>query len=106
MGVFLLSLREPDLKPRRTRLDLGLHPNLCEDVPAWWLLKKKKTMYYTGSGDARSVRSLMQFMLNPLNSASTVRKEEASFKDIQAYILSLEPPRYPFAIDAGLARKG
>jgi len=105
MAVFLLSFREADLS-LRLPVDLGLHPNLCEDVPAWWLLKKKRTMYYTGSSDSRSVRSLMQFMLNPLNTAAVMHKEEATFRDIQAYILSLEPPPYPFPIDRALARNG
>lgn len=106
MAVFLLSLRSPDLSLHLPPLHLGLHPNLCEDVPAWWLLKKKKTMYYTGSAHARSVRSIMQFMLNPLNGRAVFDKEEPTFRDIQAFILSLNPPRYPFAIDHPLARRG
>jgi len=106
IGVFLLGWREPDLKLRPSRLELGLRDDLCEDVPAWWLLKKKKTMYYTGSGHARSVRALMQFMLSPLTSRATFDKEEATFVDIQAYLLSLQPPKYPFAIDDSLARQG
>src|SRR5262245_9286080 len=106
MAVYLLSLREPDLTLRRAPLDLDLHDDLCEDAPAWWLLKKKKTMYHTGSGDARSVRSLMQFMLTPLNPRSAFDKEEAAFADIRAYLLSLEPPKYPFAINRELAKAG
>ena len=55
MAVYLLGLREPDLSMRTDKpLDLGLHDDLCEDPPAWWLLKKKKTMYHTGGADARS----------------------------------------------------
>ena len=106
MAAFLLGLRDPDLRMRTTRLDLGLRDDLCEDVPAWWLLKKKKTMYYTGGGDARSVRSLMQFMLGPLTLPSTFDQEEPTFRDIQAYLLSLQPPKYPFPIDRTLADKG
>lgn len=106
MAAFLLGLREPDLTMRTTRLDLGLRDDLCEDVPAWWLLKKKKTMYYTGAGDARSVRSLMQFMLSPLTLPSTFDREEPTFRDIQAYILSLQPPRYPFPIDRAQVQAG
>ncbi len=48
MAVFLLGYREPDLSLRLSRRDLDLQDDLCEDVPAWWHLKKKKTMYYTG----------------------------------------------------------
>lgn len=105
-AVYLLAMREPDLKLRSPVLDLGLRDDLCEDPPAWWLLKKKKTMYASGGGDARSVRSLMQFMMNPLNSADSIKREESTFADIQQYLLSLEPPRYPFPIDGKLAAAG
>jgi mono/diheme cytochrome c family protein len=106
MDVFLLGLREPDLSLRTSRPDLGLHDDLCEDAPAWWLLKKKKTMYHSGGGDARSVRALMQFMLTPLNLRADFEREEKTFADIQAYLLSLEPPKYVFPIDRKLAAKG
>ena len=106
MAIFLLGLREPDLKLRASKLDLDLHDDMCEDTPAWWLLKKKQTMYHTGGGDARSVRSLMQFMLTPLNTTSAFDREEQTFRDVQAYLLSLEPPKYPFSIHPGLARIG
>jgi len=106
MAVWLLEMRDPDLKLRSPRLDLELKPHLCEDAPAWWLLKKKKTMYHTGGSDARSVRSLMQFMMSPLNGPTVFRKEEATFADIQQYLLSLTPPKYPFPIDRELAKKG
>ena len=86
MAVFLLGYREPDLTLRTSRLDLELHDDMCEDTPAWWLLKKKKTMYYDGGGDQRSVRSLMQFMMSPLNfpgafdkGGSRISKTSASF---------------------------
>lgn len=106
MSVYLLGLREPNLDRRLNRLDLDLHDDLCEDVPAWWLLKKKKTMYHTGGADSRSVRSLMQFMMSPLNSAEDIKRAEADFKDIRAYLLSLTPPKYPLPIDRSLAAKG
>src|SRR5258707_243973 len=89
---------------RRFRDRYGLRHDLGEDVPAWWLLKKKQTMYHTGGTPARSVRSLMQFMLHPLNGPDVFQREEKAFEDIQAYLLSLEPPKYPFAIDAALAK--
>src|SRR5262245_36993980 len=106
MAVYLLQYREPDLSIRLKPLDLGLRENLCEDVPAWWHLKKKKTMYHTGTAHARSVRSIMQFMLTPTTTREDFDKEEPAFRDIQAYIFSLEPPRYPFPIDKPLAASG
>jgi hypothetical protein len=106
MAVFLLGYREPDLRLRFARLDLDLHDDLCEDVPAWWLLKKKRTMYHTGGGDTRSVRTLMQFMMSPLNPPSAFDKAEADFRDIRAYLLSIQPPKYPLPIDHSLAARG
>ncbi|HLW66599.1 MAG TPA: hypothetical protein VKS79_14890 [Gemmataceae bacterium] len=105
-AVFLLGYRNPDLSLRTSRLQLGLRDDLCEDVPAWWLLKKKKTMYYTGASNARSVRSIMQFMMSPLNSRSAFDKEEPTFHDVQAFILDLKPPKYPFPVDTERAAKG
>jgi mono/diheme cytochrome c family protein len=106
MAVFLLSYREPDLGQRFRRLDLGLRADLCEDVPAWWLLKKKKTMYHSGGISAHSVRALMQFMMLPGNTRSVFEREQATFADIQAYLLSLEAPKYPYPIDRSLAARG
>ena len=88
MGVFLLGHLNPDLSIRLQRVELGLRDDLCEDPPAWWLMKKKKTMYHTGGGDARSVRSLMQFMMGPLNTRATFDKEEEIFRDVQAFLSS------------------
>ncbi len=105
-GVYLMGFRNPDLSFRSDWKNLGLHDDTCADVPAWWLLKKKRTMYYTGATDARSVRSLMQFMMHPLNTANDFQKAEHEFRDIQQYLLSLEAPKYPFAIDRPLASKG
>jgi hypothetical protein len=106
MTEFLVGYRNPDLSLREKPLLGKVSDDVCEDVPAWWHLKRKKTMYHTGSTNARSVRSLMQFMLSPRNPLEAFEKEEAVFRDIQAYLLSLEPPKYPFTIDQKLASQG
>src|SRR5262249_35776361 len=51
-------------------------------------------------------RTLMQFMLSPLTPPSAFEKEEPTFADIRAYLLTLQPPKYPFPIDRDLAAKG
>lgn len=105
-GVYLLGFRNPDLSFRGEWKNLGLHDDTCADVPAWWLLKKKRTIYHTGGTDSRSVRTLMQFMMHPFNTPETFQKAEPAFRDIQQYLLGLEPPKYPFAIDKAKAAKG
>ncbi len=105
MSIYLFRFRDPDLNlVPPAKFEFKAH--LCEDVPAWWLLKKKQTMYHTGSTPARSVRSIMQFMLSPITSGDDIKKEEPVFADIQKYILSLEPPKYPLSIDVRRAAQG
>lgn len=105
-SVYLAGLRNPDLTPSLPWKNLGLHDDLCEDVPPWWLLKRKKTMYATAEANAASVRSIMQFMMHPLNLPGAFQREEATFRDIQAWILSLESPKWPWALDMAKAERG
>lgn len=106
-SVYLLGMREDDLSPRLgAARDLGLRDDACEDVPAWWQLKKKKTMYYVGATDARSVRSIMQFMMHPLVFPADFAKAEPAFRDVLEYLLTIEAPKYPFPVDEKLAAAG
>ncbi|NBR04378.1 MAG: hypothetical protein EBT92_01245 [Planctomycetes bacterium] len=106
VSVFLLGFRNPDLSLKTSWVNLGLDDQLHEDPPAWWLLKKKKSMYATGGADARSVRSLMQFMMSPIHGPDHFNINEKKFANLQAYMLSIQPPVYPFPIDYSLAKAG
>jgi hypothetical protein len=104
IAAALLSLRNPDLSVRSFPLPLGV--NLPEmDTPAWWHLKRKRTMYYDGRTDARSVRTSMQFLLGE-KSLADLKALEPAFRDLQAFLWSLKPPRYPFPIDTTMAARG
>jgi hypothetical protein len=104
VAVVLLSLRNPDLSIRKFPLPLGA--NLPElDVPPWWHLGRKATMYYDGRTDAASVRTNMQFMLGE-KTLQEFKDLEPTFRDIQAFLKGLKPPRYPFPIDADRAERG
>lgn len=106
MAVYLLGFREPDLSLRRQRLELGLHDDMIEDPPAWWHLKRKTRMYHDGGADARSVRSIMQFMMAPTNGPAAFKRAESDFRDILQYFLSIEAPKYPLNIDESKAETG
>jgi mono/diheme cytochrome c family protein len=104
MAVVLFSLRNDDLSRRVFPLPLGA--NLPElDVPPWWNLRKKATMYYDGRTPADSVRANMQFLLGD-KSLDELKALEPVFRDIQAYLKSLTPPKYPFPIDQAKAERG
>jgi hypothetical protein len=102
---YLMQFRHSDLTVRPP-VEMGFSTSLYEDIPAWWNLSKKRTMYHNGGFDSRSVRSLLTFMLSPLNSGEYIKQQESAFADIRAFMLSLEPPKYPFAIDESLAARG
>ena len=104
-GVAVLAVRDEHLKfdsslpiPKFTHHDV--------DPPPWWHLKKKSWLYADGSSQTDH-RALMPFLLStPHNTGERVRAWEQDFQDIYAWINSLEPPKYPFEIDADLAGRG
>ena len=100
-----MQYRDVELR-LRPKVKLQFRTDLCEDTPAWWLLRKKKTVYHPGTHPAQSVRLLMSLGLHPLNSAEFIKSCEPAFADIRAYLLTLEAPKYPFPIDAGKAGHG
>jgi hypothetical protein len=103
--AFLIGFRDADMKLQKpVRLDY--FDNVCSDPPAWWLIKKKKTRDWTGGIDARSMRIDMVNLLNPFNGPDHIKKHASTFVDIHEFLLSIEAPRFPFAIDRSLAQEG
>ncbi len=76
------------------------------DVPAWWLLKKKNAMFYNGFGRGDFGNFLMLSNLLTVKDTVEAREVSSHFGDVLAYIRSLQPPKYPYAIDAQLADEG
>jgi len=102
---FLLQFRDENLNLQKPA-SLPLGRDVCSDPPAWWLIKRKQTRDWTGVVDARSNRIDMVNLLTPFNSGGYIRKQEGAFADIAAYLLTIPSPKYPFAVDAGLAARG
>lgn len=76
------------------------------DVPAWWLLKKKNAMFYTGFGRGDFSRFLMLSNLLTVTDTAEAREVSSHFTDVLAYIRSLEAPPYPKEVDRKLAKEG
>lgn len=103
--TFLMELRDAEMNIQKpATLDRPEH--VSSDPPAWWQLKKKKVRNWNGGLDARSTRVDIATLLHPFNSGDFVRKQEKVFGDIHAFVLSVEAPRYPFAVEAETATKG
>lgn len=74
-------------------------------VPPWWHVKKKNALYYTTIGRGDHARFMMAAALLCTDSVEEARKIDEWFVDVRAFIETVEPPRYPYAIDdAQLAR--
>ena len=102
-GVALMASRDAKLNIVAPRQTLMIHHD--HDAPAWWNFKKKTRLYSDGFA-TKGVRPLMQFMLIPENGPDYFAKCESDFREIYAWLDSLEAPHYPFAIDQSLAAQG
>jgi hypothetical protein len=103
-GVVLGNLRDRDMNIDRSRPEPPqMHHDM--DAPPLWNVRKKRSLYADGFAP-KNHRVLMQFMLLPVNDRATLISWEDEFRDIQAWIESLQPPKYPFGIDARLAEQG
>jgi hypothetical protein len=103
-GVVLMGFRDANLvfHPDRPVAKLTNHDM---DAPAWWHFQRKKMIYIDGFAE-KGHRGLMQFMLVKANGPEKFRHWEAEFRDVYAYISSIEPPQYPYPIDEPLAERG
>jgi len=107
LAAALVAHRDPQTLVWSNRALLDVPEKVIPtDVPAWWLLKKKNAMFYTGFGRGDFSRFLM--MSNLLTVKDTAEAEEvySHFGDVLAYIKTLEVPKYPKNIDTGLAATG
>jgi hypothetical protein len=104
-GVALMHYRDPDLNVHPERgPPLGLvHHDM--DAPPWWHYRKKKMLYIDGFAE-KGHRTLMQFMMDKANGPKQFQEWESDFRDVEAYLLSLRAPKYPFEIDSEKAARG
>ncbi|MBX3261910.1 MAG: hypothetical protein KF782_19655 [Labilithrix sp.] len=76
------------------------------DVPPWWRMKKKTSMFYVGGGRGDHARIMMTASVLCTSSVEESRAIDAYFPDVRAYIASIEPPKYPWPIDQARASLG
>ncbi len=103
-GVALMRHRDADLAivHRPPKFDMVHHDM---DAPPWWHYAKKKRLYADGFA-AKGHRMLMQFLLVKENGPEKFREWEDEFRDIEAWLMDLTPPRWPGSVDAPLAERG
>jgi mono/diheme cytochrome c family protein len=101
----LLRRRNEDLSQRAEPLPMGDYTDYDLDPPAWWYLKKKTALYADAGVKGDFTRAIMQFTMGE-PSGEKIRSWEPDFKDVLAYLKSIEAPKYPLPIDRKLAGEG
>lgn len=99
--------RDPmDLSYRETaNFDMPRYA-IATDVPPLWNLKKKNVLYYTAVGRGDFTKLLFQASVLGIPDTTAARKAITNFKDVIAWIKTLEPPKYPGTIDETKAAQG
>lgn len=75
-------------------------------VPPWWRMKKKNSMFYTSEGRGDHARLMMSAALLCTDSVEEAQEIDVKAPHLRAYLASIEPPAYPFAIDPVTAAEG
>lgn len=76
------------------------------DVPAWWLMKKKNALYYNGLGRGDFARLSAASGMLTMRDSTEARRIDERFPDVMAWIRTLQPPKYPYPIDAAQVAAG
>jgi mono/diheme cytochrome c family protein len=80
--------------------------NIATDVPPLWLMKKKNSLYYTAVGRGDFTKLLFQAALLGIPDSTQARVAITRFKDVLAWLETLEAPEYPFPVNQQLAAEG
>ncbi len=75
-------------------------------VPPWWNIDKKHAVFYNGQGRGDHVGTMILASTTCTDDVAEAKEIDRWFVDVAAYIASLEPPAYPWALDEALAADG
>jgi mono/diheme cytochrome c family protein len=104
-SVELLRRRNEDLSTRKEPLPMGDFRDSDLDAIPWWHLKKKTALYVDAGVKGDFTRPIMQFTMGEPN-GEKIRSWEGEFKDVLAYLRTIQPPKYPWPVDDKLAADG
>jgi mono/diheme cytochrome c family protein len=110
MDVFadLISHRDPKTLKWSSNASFDSKSGLrgWADFPPWWATKKKNALYYNGSGrgvKGHHMQIMSWFSVKDVAEATII---EEKFNDVNAWIDTLEAPKFPGKIDSALADQG
>ena len=104
----LMAHRDPATLAWSSTASIELPPPLVVpvDVPPWWRMAKKTSMFYSAAGRGDHARIMMAASLLCTDSVAEAQAIDAAFVDVRAWIMTIQPPAWPFAVETTLAAKG
>jgi hypothetical protein len=108
LAAILFSHRDPDTLEWSEEPRLEYPPNIVVpvDVPPWWRMAKKNAMFYVGAGRGDHARIMMTASTLCVDSVEEAEAIDAYFPDVRSYLLTLEPPAWPYATEPALVETG
>lgn len=108
IAAILFAHRDPDTLAWSSEPLLEPPPMITVpvDVPPWWRMAKKHSMFYNGAGRGDHARIMMSASALCTDNVAEAESIDAYFPDIRAYIYSLQPPAWPYDVDTALAAEG
>ncbi len=79
---------------------------VATDVPPLWNVKKKNVLYYDGIGRGDFSKLIFQASVLGIPDSTAARQAIAGFKDVVAWLHTLQPPAYPGQVKQALAAQG
>lgn len=71
-----------------------------QQAPAWWTMRYKEKLYTDGSGRVDNHRTMMSTLFSFGLTQPQIMGYDADFEDLRHYLLSLEPPPWPYPAPA------
>ena len=107
VAVVLAAHRDPDTLAWSDEPHYPLDPPMIPvDTPPWWRVAKKAGHFHTGMSRGDHRGSMMFASSLCVDDVATAEQMADYFADIRAYLGSIEPPRWPWAVDELLAAEG
>ncbi|MGK0362123.1 MAG: mono/diheme cytochrome c family protein [Bradymonadia bacterium] len=108
LGLVLFAHRDPETLAWSPDPLLPLPPEdpVPVDVPPWWHMKKKTVMYWNAMGEGHFSSLMMTASTLCVDTVAHAERIRTYFADISAYIRTIEPPAWPWAVNAELAEQG
>lgn len=108
IGEVMASHRDPVTLTFRADTEYFSVPPVVipEDPPALWISKKRRALTVNAMRQGNVLKHIVSTSLLTLKDTSEAREIYNHTKHVWAYIKTLRPPPYPFAINKNLAQKG